>query len=86
MQSTDVGGGWHILSGTSQVALAAAGCAALLIEAGKVATIDELADRLTTSPAEITRGNRTCPRLECVEFERVNDFTVELPGGDDDAW
>jgi subtilisin family serine protease len=86
IQSTDVGGGWQIRSGTSQAAPHAAGCAALLIEAGEVVTVDELVDRLTSSSVAITRGNRTFPRLECMDVESIDDFTVEPSGGDDDVW
>lgn len=50
-----------------------------------MATVDELADRLTTSSVEITRGNRTFPHLECMAIDGVDHFIVALPGGDDDA-
>lgn len=82
IRSTAIGGGWQIQTGTSQAAPHAAGCAALLIEAGEATTVDELVDRLTTSSVQIVRGNRAFPRLECMEVTRIDDFAPALPDGD----
>ena len=85
IRSTASDGGWEILSGTSQAAPHVTGCAALLIEAGEVATVDELEVRLTTSSVEIARGNRTFPRIECLADEGIDDFAGAAPG-ESPAW
>lgn len=64
--SLAIGGGTTTASGTSMASPHAAGCAALLIEAGDATTPDAVENRLETSPFQVTDSNGlTFPRIDC---------------------
>ena len=63
--STDNTGSTAAKSGTSMASSHAVGCAALLIEAGVVATPAEVEARLETSSVQVSVGNLTIPRIDC---------------------
>ena len=75
IQSSGLGGGSLILSGTSMAAPHAAGCAALLVDADEAGTPDQLETLLTTSSVQVTRGGLSFPRLEC-EADGIGDITT----------
>lgn len=52
-------------SGTSMASPHAAGCAALLIQAGDATTPAQIETRLETSPVTVTRNSITFPRIDC---------------------
>ena len=62
--STDNTGSTAAKSGTSMASSHAVGCAALLIEAGVVATPAEVEARLETSSVQVSVGNLTIPRID----------------------
>ena len=78
IQSSGVGGGFLILTGTSMAAPHAAGCAALLVGAGEAGSPGQLESRLTTSSLSVSRGSLAFPRLECGP-DGIGDFTAETP-------
>jgi subtilisin family serine protease len=61
------GGGLVIASGTSMASPHAAGCAALLIDAGRFTTPAAVETRLKTSPVRVTdpKNGRSFPRIDC---------------------
>ncbi|MCH8993549.1 MAG: S8 family serine peptidase [Chloroflexi bacterium] len=67
--STGLANGTAIGSGTSFASPHAAGCAALLIEAGVATTPDEIETRLETSPVTVTDATNglSFPRIDCLE-------------------
>lgn len=66
IESLAIGGGTLTTSGTSMASPHAAGCAALLIEAGDATDPDAVETRLETSPFQVTDLNGvTIPRIDC---------------------
>ena len=67
--STGLANGTAIGSGTSFASPHAAGCAALLIQAGVATTPDEIETRLETSPVTVTDATNglSFPRIDCLE-------------------
>ncbi|MEL6985261.1 MAG: S8 family serine peptidase, partial [Actinomycetota bacterium] len=73
--SSLLGGGSTTASGTSMASPSAAGCAALLIDAGEATTPQAILDRLQTSPVGVAAANGTTyPRVDC-----GNDQATVLP-------
>lgn len=74
------GGGTTTASGTSMASPHAAGCAALLIQAGDATTPDAIEARLETSPAQVTdpKNGLTFPRLDCAPAERTEPMTEPM--------
>jgi subtilisin family serine protease len=63
--SLAIGGGTTIASGTSMASPMAAGCAALLIQAGDATTPATIETRLKTSPVSLSRNGVSVPRIDC---------------------
>ncbi len=63
--SLAMGGGTTQASGTSMASPHAAGCAALLIQAGDATTPALIEARLETSSVTVTRNSITFPRIDC---------------------
>jgi subtilisin family serine protease len=65
--SSGRGGGLVRASGTSMASPHAAGCAALLLQAGRHATPDAVEARLEDSPVRVTdpKNGRSFPRIDC---------------------
>lgn len=63
--SLAIGGGTTTASGTSMASPHAAGCAALLIEAGDATTPAGIETRLETSAFTVTDNGLTFPRIDC---------------------
>ena len=63
--SLAIGGGTVTVSGTSMASPMAAGCAALLIQAGDATTPAAIEARLKTSPVFLARNGVSLPRIDC---------------------
>jgi subtilisin family serine protease len=78
--SLAIGGGTRSESGTSMAAPHAAGCAALLIEAGDATTPDAITTRLKTSSVQVTdRSGLTFPRIDCSPTPDSQPPTITSP-------
>ena len=78
--SSNLSDGTTTASGTSMASPHAAGCAALLIASGEVATPDQIETRLETSPVQVTDATNglTFPRIECsLTFDLVVDKVAD---------
>jgi hypothetical protein len=76
--SLAIGGGTTTASGTSMASPHAAGCAALLIDAGDATTPAAIEARLKTSTVQVTdaRNNVTLPRIDCSPPNTAPQVTV----------
>lgn len=85
--SLAIGGSTLLASGTSMASPHAAGCAALLMQAGPTRTPHEIANRLRDSPIRVTdpKNGLTLPRLDCTAGVREppdprTTTTIDRPG------
>ncbi|TVP45781.1 MAG: hypothetical protein EA350_08385 [Gemmatimonadales bacterium] len=74
------GGGPRTASGTSMASPHAAGCAALLIQAGDATTPAEVEARLKDSAFTVTVGGNTFPRIDCrPDQNQAPELSVNQP-------
>lgn len=78
--STGLANGTATGDGTSLASPHAAGCAALLIEAGVATTPDQIESRLETSKVQVTdaKNNLTFPRIDCRPTEEVEEVVLSV--------
>jgi subtilisin family serine protease len=76
IDSSYLGGGHAVLSGTSMASPHAAGCAALLIQAGDATTPDQIEARLESSPVRPTDPDNglAFPRIDCSPLAPLSLF------------